>query len=186
MTHWRTHIGKSDWLSVFDIEGHSPVELTIRKWSVKTAHSPDNEDSQLLALDLAGAEKPLGVNVTNGFIIAAMHGENYEQWIGKPITLRTATCKGEPCIRIDAPARLKMPKACPRFQYTDKFAQNGQQQATPTPNTQPATNDPTRAAQCRKWLTAQGIAEQDAIDLIGKSLDEATGTDFAKIGRMQA
>jgi hypothetical protein len=75
----------------------------------------------MLFLRFRGAKKELGVKTTNCVLIEKALGTPYPaDWIGKTITLRTALCRGEPCIRVDAPAGTKLPKLVPRFQYTDK------------------------------------------------------------------
>ena len=125
-THWRKAINKdSPHLTVWDIEGHSPLQVTIEATSYKKVHSMkggagEDAEEDMLFLRFKGAKKELGIKTSNSCIIAAVVGTPYiEQWLGKKITLRTAECRGEPCIRVDAPAMFKFPKLVPRFRYTD-------------------------------------------------------------------
>lgn len=125
MTHWRKIVSKdSPNLNVWDIEGRSPVVVTIACHEVKMVHNEDNEPKDMLFLRFKGAKKALGINVTNATLIAAQHGPDVEQWIGKRITLRTATCRGEDCVRVGVPAGLKLPRRLPRFRYTDNDLPN--------------------------------------------------------------
>jgi hypothetical protein len=120
MSDWRKEVKKdSPFLYYFDIEGVSPVELTIAGYETLEAFCPGKgEKGVLWCLKFKGATKVLGVNITNGNLIESLHGTDKEQWIGKTITLRVATCKGQKCIRVHAPG-ARLPKQCPRFEYVD-------------------------------------------------------------------
>ena len=120
MSDWRKDVKHdSPFLYYFDIEGKSPVTVTIEAWEPKEAYCPGKGDKgTLFCLRFRGGKKVLGVNVTNGNLIEHLHGPYPEDWIGKKITLRVAKCKGEKCIRVDAPG-AKLPKVCPRFEYLD-------------------------------------------------------------------
>ena len=134
-THWRKAINKdSPHLSVWDIDGRSPFVVTIEGYSYKKVHSmkgaTEDAEEDMLFLRFKGAKKELGIKTSNSCIIAAVVGTPYiEQWIGKKITLRTAECRGEPCIRVDAPSGFRFPKLVPRFKYTDTPVHAG---VTPT------------------------------------------------------
>ena len=120
MTHWRKVVSKdSPHLNVWDIEGHSPLSVTIESWAPEQVHDEEGREKTMLFLTFRGGKKALGVNVTNAHLIAQQHGPDVDGWIGKKITLRCATCRGEPCIRVAIPAGTKMPKRLPRFTYTD-------------------------------------------------------------------
>jgi len=124
MSDWRKDVKKdSPFLFHFDIEDVSPIEVEITGYESAEAYCPgksaNGEKGTLWCLQLKGAKKILGVNVTNGNLIEHLHGKDKEGWIGKKITLRVAECKGERCIRIDAPGAV-LPKQCPRFKYLDK------------------------------------------------------------------
>jgi hypothetical protein len=72
--------------------------------------------------EAGGAKKALGLCATNAAIVEMAHGPYIEAWPGKQITLRTAVCKGEDCIRLDVPAGKKVPRRYPRFSYSDTKA----------------------------------------------------------------
>jgi hypothetical protein len=107
------------------VEGRTPLTVTIDRagpCAYKGGDQDDGTDTPGLALWFKGGKKPLGIKVTNGQIIEAMHGKDVEEWAGKTVTIRTAVCGGEPCIRLDAPAGMKFGKRIPKFTYTDKKA----------------------------------------------------------------
>ena len=121
MTDWRKEVKHdSKFLYYFDLEGKTPVTVTITGYESAPAYCPGKgEQGTLWCLKFKGAQKMLGVNVTNGNLIQHLHGAEIEGWVGKQITLRIAECKGEKCIRIDAPG-AKLPSQCPKFRYLDK------------------------------------------------------------------
>jgi hypothetical protein len=121
MTSWRKDVyADSEWLHHWDIEGSSPIAVTIEGYAHKEAFNPGTKEKGVLwALSFKGAQKALGINVTNGELIEQHLGEDRNAWIGQQITLRTAVCKGEKCIRVDAMKGAKLPSKCPRFEYTD-------------------------------------------------------------------
>ena len=138
-TNWRKVVRKDGpHLSVWDIEGKSPAAVTIERTSEQNVTSFVCEDgSNMLFVHFKGAKKALGLCATNCYILEMITGsENIEDWIGKRVTLRTANCKGDDCIRFDIPAGKKVPKRYPKFRYTDK-----PKQATAQP-TEPAADDP--------------------------------------------
>ena len=135
MSDWRKEVKKdSKFLYNFDIEGKTPLEVTIEGCATEKSYCPgkskpgrdasgnfDDGKLDMWCLKFKGAKKMLGVNVTNGNLIEHVLGTaDPAKWIGKKITLRTALCsKGGPCIRVHA-VGAKLPKQCPKFQYTDK------------------------------------------------------------------
>ena len=121
MSDWRKDVKKdSPFLYHWDIEGKSPVTVTIEGWEDIEAYCPGKgKQSDLWCLRFKGATKKLGVNMTNGHLIAHHHGHDKDAWIGKQITLRVADCAGEKCIRVHATG-AKMPAQCKRFRYLDK------------------------------------------------------------------
>lgn len=139
MTHWRKIVSKdSPHLNVWDIDGKSPVDATMESTFSEGVRSGEADDIKtMLFVRFKGGKKPFGVNVTNCKIIEAMHGPNIEEWVGKRVTLRTARCKGEPCIRINAPAGMKFGRNIPKFTYTDKPRPAGQQAAAAPPAEDP-------------------------------------------------
>ena len=122
MTDWRKDVKQdSRFLYYFDIEGFTPLSLTIGGYESAEAFCPDKKAKGILwCLKFKGSKsgKMLGVNVTNGNLIEHLHGSDKEGWIGKEITLRVAECKGKKCIRVDAPG-AKLPSQCPQFTYVD-------------------------------------------------------------------
>jgi hypothetical protein len=78
------------------------------------------EGDKGLAVTFKGGKKPLGINATNGAILEKLCGPEIEAWVGKRVVIRTAVCKGEPCIRFDAPGGMKFGRHIPRYSYTDK------------------------------------------------------------------
>jgi len=112
----------SPFLFWYDLEGNTPVEVEIEGWDHKEAFCPGKGEKGILwCLQFKGKKKVLGVNITNGHLIAHHHGTDKDQWGGKKITLRIADCKGEKCIRIDAPG-ARLPPQCPKFKYLDSRA----------------------------------------------------------------
>ena len=120
MTDWRKDVKKdSPFLYYWDIEGKSPVTVTIEGWDHKEAYCPGKgEKGVLWCLKFRNAGKVLGINVTNGNLIEHLHGSDRDKWPGKQITLRVAECAGEKCIRIHAPG-ARLPAQCKRFKYID-------------------------------------------------------------------
>jgi len=121
MSHWKQMVCEDNPnLHHCDIWGHSPIALEITGHSMAKVKSQDGERNMLF-LAFKGADKKLGLNVTNGQIIEAVTGDaDPDNWIGKTITLRCALCKGDDCIRVDAPSGMRFTKATPKFTYTDK------------------------------------------------------------------
>lgn len=128
MTDWRKEVkNDSEFLYYFDIEGKSPVTVTIEGYVSAKAYCPgkskDGEKTNLWCLKFKGAVKMLGINVTNGNLIEHLHGSDIEGWVGKKITLRVAELtggrdRGTKCIRVDAPG-AQLPKQCTKFKYLD-------------------------------------------------------------------
>jgi hypothetical protein len=129
-THWRKLVNKDGpHLTVWDIQGHSPLACTIeRTGSEQVTSFVCEAGSSMLFLYLKGAKKALGMCATNCAILEMLHGPYPEDWVGKRIVLRAANCKGEDCIRLDVPTGKRVPKRYPRFTYTDQ-----PKQTAPTP-----------------------------------------------------
>jgi hypothetical protein len=121
MSDWRKEVKKdSPFLYYFDIEGKSPVTVTIEGWKHIEAFCPGKKEKGILwCLTFKGAQKALGVNVTNGNLIESLHGADRDNWKGTKITLRVAECDGEKCIRIHAPGAT-LPARCKKFRYIDE------------------------------------------------------------------
>ena len=138
MTHWRRYVSANNpHLHHWDIEESSPVTVVIEGYEHDSVRNDDGDTEAMLFLSFKNAKKKLGVNVTNARIIEALHGPNIEKWVGQPITLRRATCRGEECIRVDSPQGLKLPKRCPKFKYID----GGRRPESPPDVDIPAANE---------------------------------------------
>jgi len=123
MSHWRSRVCRDDkHLHHWDLEGVSPLEVTIEaNEDDKVYNSDSNEETTMLFIRFKGAQKSLGLNVTNATIIEAVTGESDpDKWAGKKIVLRRAMCRDDECIRVDLPEGAKLPGACPKFAYIDK------------------------------------------------------------------
>lgn len=124
-THWRKLVSKDNPnLTVWDIEGKTPLAATIESTETKSVHAMGDGDEgegvkEMLFLRFKGAKKALCLCATNASIIEQWHGPHVEGWVGKTITLRTAVCKREPCIRIDMRDGCRLNRRFPRFSYTD-------------------------------------------------------------------
>jgi len=121
VSDWRKEVKHdSRFLYWFDIDGKSPVEVTIEGTERAEAYCPGKgEKGTLWCLRFKGAKKILGVNVTNGNLIEHVTGSgDPAAWVGKRITLRVAECGGDKCIRIHAPG-AKLPAQCKKFRYLD-------------------------------------------------------------------
>ena len=122
-TNWRKVVRKDGpYLTVWDIEGKTPLSATVERISEMNVTSfVCEEGSNMMFVHFKNGKKPLGMCSTNCAIMEMATGSpNIEDWIGKRVTLRTANCKGDDCIRLDIPAGKKVPKRYPRFNYTDK------------------------------------------------------------------
>ena len=122
MSHWRSHVdADSPHLRFHDLEGKSPLKVTIESYGDEEVYEPNEKvKGSMLFLKFKGGDKKLGICATNGCIIEKVTGESdVDGWIGKEIVLRTAICKGEPCVRVDVPKGTRMPGRFPKFTYTD-------------------------------------------------------------------
>jgi hypothetical protein len=133
--NWRKEVKKnSNLLYYFDIEGNSPITVTIAGYEEVEKYCPGkNEKGMLWCLKFNKTKKMLGINVTNGNLIEhALGSENKEDWVGKKITLRVAKCDGEKCIRVHAPG-AKLPKRCKKFEYIDRLGGGEPEPEPPQP-----------------------------------------------------
>ena len=138
MSNWRKDVKQdSPFLYHFDIEGKTPLAVTIEGYKSIEAYCPGKgEKGMLWCLTFKGGVKALGINVTNGNLIESLHGPDKEGWIGKRIVLRIADCAGERCIRVHAPG-AKLPAQCKRFRYLDAEPKQPVADATAKGETQP-------------------------------------------------
>ena len=124
MPHWRKEVSKDNPnLHHWDIEGVSPIELTIEDcFSGEVFDSEVNEKKPMFFLRFRGAKKPLGLNVSNAYIIESMYGSDFTKWFDKKVILRTARCMGQDCIRVHMPEGTKLSKRKVKpFEFTDQF-----------------------------------------------------------------
>ena len=125
--HWRSYVSKDNPdLHFWDVLGHTPIQLTISGWRVKQSGGQDKKE--LLFIAFQGKKKEFGLNVTNAFIIGKMHGPDPDGWVGKQITLRVATCRGEECLRVQYPRDITFPKNIPQFKFIDQEKPSGSRQ----------------------------------------------------------
>jgi hypothetical protein len=124
MSDWRKEVkADSPFLYYFDIEGKTPLAVTIEGWKHIESFCPGKKEKGVLwCLTFKGGKKALGINVTNGNLIEHLHGADKDQWAGKRIYLRVAVCDGQKCIRVHAPG-ARLPAQCKRFEYTDEAPQ---------------------------------------------------------------
>ena len=122
MPHWRKVQSKdSTHLNHWDLEGNSPINLTISEMDAGEVYNQEKGQGVMLFAHFKGAQKALGLCATNCAIIEAIAGtSDYAKWPGTTITLRTATCNGDPCVRVQTEKGAKLPRRYPKFDYADK------------------------------------------------------------------
>ena len=89
MAHYRK-LFKSDYIAAHDLEGKGDVHVTISELRLDEVPIPNkktDEKEEKPALYFKGGSKGLILNRTNGDTIAALHGTDSDDWIGKRITL---------------------------------------------------------------------------------------------------
>ena len=103
MTHWRKALHPSQFLGAHDLGGRD-VTVEIAHVGIRECTVDHGAKEKFAVIEFAKASKPWIVNVTNCETIAKMHGDDYESWVGKRITLFESTTKfkGEtvPCVRV--------------------------------------------------------------------------------------
>jgi hypothetical protein len=146
MTHWKKTVKKdSPYLGEWDIEGKSPLTLTIESVTEETAKSERGETT-VLCVHFRGAKKGMILNSTNATILERQAGTpDREKWVGHKITLRRATCYNrtegvdETCIRFDKGEVKTLPKRMPKFTYIDAFPATPKQDVASVEKIEPAT-----------------------------------------------
>ena len=98
--------GDSKWLKAADLKGRK-VKVRIQDWSTTEFSQQNGTTRKQIVLSFHGAEKKLGLNKTNAQVIASLHGDDPDQWLGCEISLyptKTQNQSGQivDCIRIDA------------------------------------------------------------------------------------
>lgn len=102
MPDFRTMFDK-DYLYAFMLNGRE-VTVEIAKVQGGQIKGDGGKSSKKPICHFKGKDKPLALNVTNCKTIAAMYGNNTDQWIGKRITIYPTTTdfggKTVDCIRV--------------------------------------------------------------------------------------
>jgi len=93
------------WLKAPDLKGRK-VKVRISDWSTEDFKQMNGTTRKQIVLSFHGAEKQLGLNVTNARMIASMHGDETDGWIGKEIILFPTKTNGPTgglvdCIRVE-------------------------------------------------------------------------------------
>jgi len=84
----------SRFVGSWDLEGKGEATVTIASVSVVEVHNPENQEKENKpALTFTKGTKGLILNKTNAKAIAAIHGTDTDNWIGKDIVLYATTCK---------------------------------------------------------------------------------------------
>lgn len=93
---------RSEWFTAAEIE-NGTIDVTIKRVTVETVKNQAGED-QCPAVWFQEHPKALVLNKTNAKAIAAKHGTDADEWVGKKITLRESVTSfgGEevPCVRV--------------------------------------------------------------------------------------
>jgi hypothetical protein len=104
VTHWRALIER-DFLGAWDLKGRD-WSLTIERVESRPIHdSKSQKERRKCVLYFRGKEKAMVAGPTICDAIEGMWGSDYEQWVGKRITLYPTTTtvgkkKGIPCVRV--------------------------------------------------------------------------------------
>jgi hypothetical protein len=134
--HWKKIVKKdSPFLGEWDVDGKTPLELTIESAQEEVAQSERGEE-KVLTVKFKGANKRMILNNTNATILERLTGEGQiEKWAGKKVKLRRAEiynrmekCK-DICLRFDATG-MTLPKKFPKFTYVDHI-RSPQNETTP-------------------------------------------------------
>lgn len=102
MPHWKSMLDR-DYIYAFDLQGRD-VTVTIDRVVAGTLVGDGGRKSKKPVCYFVGKEKPLALNSTNCKTIAALYGNDVENWKGKRITLYPTVTQfgGEEreCIRV--------------------------------------------------------------------------------------
>ena len=135
----------SKWISADDFEedeNGNPVDLvaSISEVKIESLGIPGQPAAEKPICWFENLEKGLVLNKTNGKTIAAMYGNDTDDWAGKPITLYATEVNFQgtmtPCVRIRGKAPKKAPKA-PTLRQPAKVLSP----ANPGPTTLPVDED---------------------------------------------
>jgi hypothetical protein len=96
----------SRFLNAEDIEGETIVG-PILECGIENFADAVGGKKQKLVISLAQADKPIVVNATNADRIAAVYGDDWEQWLGKVVCIQSGRTrfagKMVKCVEITAP-----------------------------------------------------------------------------------
>jgi hypothetical protein len=99
----RDDLFPSKYLKASDLNG-KPAVVQIEDAAVEPLKTLDGKTNEKLVLTLKGYRKAFVLNVTNFDAIAAIHGDETDEWPGKTIELYPTTTsmggKTMPCIRV--------------------------------------------------------------------------------------
>ena len=111
----------SQFLHYYDIEGHTPLTVTIEWYGkLKCFNTATKKAGELWSLKFKGKKKALGLSAqTNRRILENLLGVETEGWPDKSIQLRVAECRGDKCIRVGGAEGMKFPGHYPSFKYID-------------------------------------------------------------------
>lgn len=132
MTHWKKVVKKdSPYLGEWDVEGKTPLELTIESVQDEAVKSERGKET-CLTVAFKGAGKRMILNNTNALIAEKRLGTaDYTAWAGKKLVIRRAEVynrmekTNDTCLRFDA-SGLTLPKRFPKFTYIDTPKQTGE------------------------------------------------------------
>ena len=103
MKHYRL-LYPSEYLNAADLQGQDAT-VTIESVKLEDVPNPDGKKQRKPVLTFAGKSKRFPLPKTCAKVIAALHGVDTEQWVGKKVTLYPSTCKafgqdGVECVRV--------------------------------------------------------------------------------------
>lgn len=167
-----TIVPKSDQLNADDLIA-GPITVTIERVSKMDGDQP-------VSVHIGNGRQPYKPCKSMRRVMIAAWGKNGDDWVGQSMTLYndpTVQWGGKTCggIRISHMTGIENART---FQLTVTRGKR-------TPYTVEPLRQASRADRCREWLAGKGFEVSDAETLIGKSLEDATADDFAKIGRMK-
>lgn len=111
----------SKYVKAADLNG-KPVTLTIKGVTLEEMVTHDNKKVSKPVVWFERATKGFVINLTNALIIAALHGDETDNWTGKRITIYPTQVKAfgkmEDCIRVrqEVPAQPKPQAQAPQVE----------------------------------------------------------------------
>jgi hypothetical protein len=108
MTDYRelfSEAAKSDkYVAAWMLKG-ADVDLEIESVSIEEVVGEKGKKDKLPVLAFKGRDKGMVLNKTNGKMVAKLHGKDFEDWVGKTVTVYPTECEAKggeivECIRI--------------------------------------------------------------------------------------